>query len=152
MVNPKGKDTEDKAAVLYRGGDYKQPHLLGIPKFVSSAGIDVEAGELKELARYDIPLDKCLGTCYDTTASNSGHKSGAHFRIEKQVKHAVLELESGNMSKKSMSPMPIKLFLEPPKDQRSPTTESSGILGHHWRKTLAICCCLTGTGMLPIPS
>ena len=38
-------------------------------------------------------MKDCIGTCYDTTASNSGHKNGAHFRIEKQVGHAILELE-----------------------------------------------------------
>ena len=29
----------------------------------------------------------------DTTASNSGYKSGAHFRLEKRVHHAILQLE-----------------------------------------------------------
>ena len=93
LVNPKGRDTEDRAAVLYSGGVYKQPHLLAIPKLESSAGKDVEAGVLKELDKYEIPIEDCVGTCYDTTYSNSGYKNGAHFRIEKQVKHPVLEFE-----------------------------------------------------------
>ena len=93
MVNPKGRDTEDRAAVLYSGGDHKQPYLLGIPKFPSSAGKDVQEGVVKELDKYSIKLENCLGTCYDTTASNSGYKSGAHFRLEKQINHAILELE-----------------------------------------------------------
>ena len=75
LVNPKGRDTEDRAAVLYSGGQYKQPHLLGIPKFESSSGKDVEAGVLRELDRYSIGLGDCLGTC-STTASNSGLKGG----------------------------------------------------------------------------
>jgi hypothetical protein len=93
LVNPKGRDTEDRAAVLYSGGVHQQPYLLGIPKFASSKVKDVEAGMLKELDKYGIELADCVATCYDTTSSNSGHKEGAHFRIEKRVGHAILELE-----------------------------------------------------------
>ena len=93
LVNPKGRDREDRAAVLYSGGTHKEPYLLGIPKFESSSGKDVEAGVVKVLDQYDISLDKCIATCYDTTSSNSGYKNGAHFRIEKRVGHAILELE-----------------------------------------------------------
>ena len=37
----------------------------------------------------------CVRTCYDTTASNSGAKDWAHFRIEieRRVGHGILELE-----------------------------------------------------------
>ena len=93
LVNPKGRDTEDRAAVLYSGGVHQQPYLLGIPMFESSKGKDVEAGVLKELEKYGIDLNDCVATCYDTTASNSGYKEGAHFRIERKVGHAILELE-----------------------------------------------------------
>ena len=93
LVNPKGRDTEDRAAVLYSGGEHKQPYLLGIPRFESSSGKDVETGVVAELEKHSIPIEDCIGTCYDTTASNSGYKSGAHFRLEKLVKHAILELE-----------------------------------------------------------
>ena len=93
LVDPKGRDREDRAAVLYSGGIHKQPYLLGIPRFESSSGKHVEAGVLKELEKYNISLEKCFGTCYDTTSSNSGLKNGAHFRIEKNVGHAILELE-----------------------------------------------------------
>ena len=48
---------------------------------------------IKELDKDKVGVADCVGTCYDTTASNSGYKSGAHFRIEKQVQHAILELE-----------------------------------------------------------
>ena len=51
LVNPKGRDTEDRAAVLYSGGIHKQPYLLGIPKFKSSAGKDVEVGVLAQNRR-----------------------------------------------------------------------------------------------------
>ena len=88
LVNPKGRDTEDRAAVLYSGGVHKQPYLLAIPKFQSSSGKDVENGVIAELDKYKIPINDCVGTCYDTTASNSGYKSGAHFRLEKKVQHA----------------------------------------------------------------
>ena len=93
LVNPKGRDTEDRAAVLYSGGIHEQPYLLGIPKFKSSAGKDVEAGVLAQIEEYDIPLSDCVGTCYDTTASNSGAKEGAHFKIGRRVGHGILELE-----------------------------------------------------------
>ena len=93
LVNHKGRDTEDRAAVLYSGGPHKQPYLLRIPKFQSSAGRDVEVGVLRKLEKYSVPVSDCLGTCYDTTASNSGHKNVAHFRIEKHVGHTILELE-----------------------------------------------------------
>ena len=86
------RDTEDRAAVLYSDWQHNQPYLLGIPKFTSSAGKDVQEGVVKELDKYSIKLENCLGTCYDTTASNSGYKSGAHFRLEKQINHAILEL------------------------------------------------------------
>ena len=47
----------------------------------------METGVIAELEKYSIPVEDCIGTCYDTTAS------GANFRLEKQVKHAILELE-----------------------------------------------------------
>ena len=93
LVNPKGRDTEDRAAVLYSGGGHTQPYLLAIPTFKSSSGKDVETGVLEVLEKYNIPIKDCLATCYDTTASNSGHKSGAHFRLERKIQHAILELE-----------------------------------------------------------
>ena len=93
LVNPKGRDQEDRAAVLYSGGVHKQPYLLGIPKFLSSSGKDVETGVVNELEKYKIPLEECIATCYDTKASNSGYKSGAHFRLERRNGHAILELE-----------------------------------------------------------
>lgn len=93
LVNPKGRDIEDRAAVLYSGGIHKQPYLLGIPKFKSSAGKDVEVGVLAQTEEYNIDLKDCIATCYDTTASNSGAKEGAHFRIERRVGHGILELE-----------------------------------------------------------
>ena len=80
LVNPKGRDKEDRAAVLYSGGDHKEPYLLSIPQFKSSSGKDVEEGVLTILDDYGIELGDCIGTCYDTTASNSGLKNGAHFR------------------------------------------------------------------------
>ena len=48
---------------------------------------------MKELDKYSIELADCVATCYDTTYSNSGYKEGAHFRIERRVGHAILELE-----------------------------------------------------------
>ena len=48
---------------------------------------------IRELDRYGIDLADCLGTCFDTTASNSVYKNGAHFRLEKKIDHAILELE-----------------------------------------------------------
>ena len=93
LVNPKGRDTEDRAAVLYSGGEHKQPYLLAIPKFQSSSGKDVEDGVLKVIDKYKIDIEDCIGTCYDTTASNSGVRCGAHFRLERKIKHAILELE-----------------------------------------------------------
>ena len=48
---------------------------------------------MKELEKYGIDLNDCVATCCDTTFSNFGFKEGAHFRIEKRVRHAVLELE-----------------------------------------------------------
>ena len=38
-------------AVLYSGCVLQQPYLLGIPKFESSKGKDIEAGVLKELEK-----------------------------------------------------------------------------------------------------
>ena len=70
LVNPKGRDTEDRAAVLYSGGEHKQPYLLGIPRFESSSGKDVETGVVAELDKYNIPIEDCVANCYDTTASN----------------------------------------------------------------------------------
>ena len=79
--------------MLYSGGVHKQPYMLGIPKFLSSSGKDVETGVVNKLEKYKIPLEECIATCYDTTASNSGYKSGAHFRLERRIGHAILELE-----------------------------------------------------------
>ena len=93
LVNPKGRDTEDRAAILISGGDHKQPCLLGIPKVESSSGADVEKGVMQQPDKYEIPVAGCLGTCFDTTSSNSGHNRGAHFRIERRIGHSILELE-----------------------------------------------------------
>ena len=82
LVNPKGRDTEDRAAVLYSGGPHKQPYLLRIPKFQSSAGRDVEVGVLRKLEKYSVPVSDCLRTCYDTTASNSGHIFGLKSMLD----------------------------------------------------------------------
>ena len=51
LVIPKGRDTEDRAAVLYSGGVHKQPYLLGIPKFESSSGKHVESGVMLTLSK-----------------------------------------------------------------------------------------------------
>ena len=80
LVDPKGRDREDRAAVLYSGGVHKEPYLLSIPQFKSSSGKDVEEGVLAVLENYKLDIKECIGTCYDTTASNSGFKNGAHFR------------------------------------------------------------------------
>ena len=93
LVNPMWRDTEDRAAVLISGGDHKQPHLLGIPKVESSSGEDVEVGVMQQLDKHEIPVAGCLGTCFDTTSSNSRHNRGAHFRLERRIGHAILELE-----------------------------------------------------------
>ena len=80
MVNPKGRDKEDRAAVLYSGGVHKEPYLLSIPRFRSSAGKDVEDGVLKVIENFDIDLGDSIGTVYHTTESNSLYKNGVHFR------------------------------------------------------------------------
>ena len=85
LVKPKGKDREDRSAVLINRGIHNQPYLVGIPRFWSSSDKDVEAGIFRELGKYNISLGKCFVTCYEATFNNYGLKNGAHFIIEKNL-------------------------------------------------------------------
>ena len=94
LVAPKGKDPEERGAILVSGGDeLPQPKLLGIPKLRSSSGADVADAVLEQLAKDKVSPSSLTGIVYDTTASNTGWKSGATWRLEREVGHAVLGLE-----------------------------------------------------------
>ena len=94
LVMPKGKYLEERGSVLISGGDeLQEPKLLGIPKFPSSKGADVAATVAQQLDEYGIDLTQLTGIIYDTTASNSGWKSGATWRLEKEIGHPVIGLE-----------------------------------------------------------
>ena len=99
-------------SVLIRGGDeLSSPKLTGIPQFRSSKRAGVADTVLEQLAHFGMDLSTIAGVVYDTTASNSGRKSGERWRLEKGVGHAFLGLECRNMSKMCMR----RLYLGTPK-------------------------------------
>ena len=66
LVSPKGRDIEDRGAVLISGGDeLPEPKLLGIPRFESSKGEDVANVVLEKLKEYDVDLSTIAGVVYD---------------------------------------------------------------------------------------
>ena len=94
LVAPKGKDPEERGAILVSGGDeLPQPKLLGIPKLPSSSGADVTDAVIEQLAKDEVSPTSVTGFVYDTTTSNTGRKSGATWWLEREIGHAVLGLE-----------------------------------------------------------
>ena len=84
--------TADRLAVLLSSPDLKngQPQLLGIPGLFSGKGF-VMANEVMELLEKWEAQAGIVGICYDTTASNTGYKSGSFILIERALQRAPLK-------------------------------------------------------------
>ena len=74
--------------------------LLGVPKLSGGTGENQATAVIEALEEWGI-TDKVIGMCFDTTASNTGIKSGACLRIEQKLgrdlfyfacRHHILEL------------------------------------------------------------
>lgn len=85
-----GSQKVDRLPVLvsYAGGNVK---LLGVPKLSSATGSETGDAVLKTLKTWDLD-DKVIGMGFDTTAVNTGVKSGACTSIENKLNKELLWL------------------------------------------------------------
>ena len=58
--------------------------LLGVPKLSGGTGENQATAVIEALEEWGV-TDKVIGICFDTTASNTGIKSGACLRIEQKL-------------------------------------------------------------------
>ena len=84
--------TADHLAVLLSSPDLAsgQPQLLGIPALDSGTGAQM-CTTIMELVEQWEATDFIIGICYDTTASNTGYKSGSVVLIERFLQRSLLK-------------------------------------------------------------
>ena len=82
--------TADHLAVLLSSPDLACEKLLGIPALDSGTGAQM-CTTIMELVEQWEATDFIIGICYDTTASNTGHKSGSVVLIEKFLQRSLLK-------------------------------------------------------------
>ena len=101
MEDLTSKEHVDRLPVLISGVGVEQ--LLGVPKLSSGTGEAQAAAVISCLEKWDI-TDQVAALCFDTTASNTGHRSGACSIIEQKLdrdllflscRHHVMELIVG---------------------------------------------------------
>ena len=77
-----GMNTVHRLPVLVTGGGQQQ--LLGVPKIQSATG--EEQAEAVHLLLREWQLEESVvGFSFDTTASNTGHRSGACVMLERKL-------------------------------------------------------------------
>lgn len=79
----------DRLPVLVSGVGVEQ--LLGIPKISSGTGSAQASAIIQCLREWDIQ-EKVVALCFDTTACNTGHRSGACCLIEQEMNKELLFL------------------------------------------------------------
>ena len=94
--------------VIISGAGIEQ--LLGVPKLLSGTGDAQASAVMTCLEEWGIE-DQVAALCFDTTASNTGHRSGACLLIEQRLnknllflacRHHVMELLVGAAFEKSI--------------------------------------------------
>jgi len=109
-----GHESVDWLPVVVTGNKVQQ--LLGVPKLASGTGQAMAAAVCEILQAWSL-TDKVAGMCFDTTASNTGHKNGAcplieqllgkqllYFAQRHHIFELVLETVFGIQMKPSSSP------------------------------------------------
>ena len=84
-----GKAVFDRLPVVVSGGGSEQ--LLGVPKLASGTGKMQAASVVQLLQEWEL-TDSVQAMCFDTTASNTGHKSGACVFVEQMLDRHLLYL------------------------------------------------------------
>lgn len=106
-----GRDIEDRLPVIVSGSGISQ--LLGVPKIASSRG-EAQATAVADLITEWGLVDCIVAMCFDTTASNTGHTSGACVLLEQKLekrllhlacRHHILELILAGVFKESLELM-----------------------------------------------
>ena len=81
----------DRMAVLLTSSEDSSTKLLGVPKLLSGTGKETADAVKGLLESWDIGRDT-VGACFDTTASNTGHYSGACVLLENLLERPLLWL------------------------------------------------------------
>lgn len=79
----------DRLPVIVSGTDKQQ--LLGVPKLSTGTGASQAEAVYKCLIDWGLQ-DNVVGMCFDTTSSNTGHKSGACVLIEEKLNRPLMHL------------------------------------------------------------
>jgi len=83
-----GRDKVDRLPVIVTGATEVE-QLLGVPKLASGTGRAQADAVMSCLNEWNLQ-SKIKGLCFDTTASNTGHLSGACILIKKALEQKVL--------------------------------------------------------------
>lgn len=81
----------DRLPVLITDVSTGETQLLGVPKLTSGTG-ENQATAVYELLHEWCLEEKVAGFCFDTTASNTGRRTGACILLEQRIGHTVLNL------------------------------------------------------------
>ena len=81
----------ERMAVLLTSSEDSSTKLLGVPKLLSGTGKETANAVIGLLELWDIGTDT-VGACFDTTASNAGHYSGACVLLENLLERPLLWL------------------------------------------------------------
>lgn len=91
-IKVKGGATSERVVVYATGADAaKTRKLLGVPEVQDGTGASESRAVQDVLKKWAI-FKEVVGVVFDTTASNSGHKSGACVFIERYINRPVLWL------------------------------------------------------------
>ena len=84
-------DKLDRLPILVTAISTGETQLLGVPQLESGTGKN-QASAVYDLLREWSLTDKVAGFCFDTTASNTGLRTGACILLEQQLARNVLNL------------------------------------------------------------
>ncbi len=86
-----GKSSERVAILVTAGNSLNSPKLLGIPPIKNATGSAQESAVINLLSEWSV-LNRLIAQVFDTTASNTGVRSGCAALIEKTIGRALLWL------------------------------------------------------------
>lgn len=89
LTDLSGNDKVERTAILVSGIEIEK--LIGVPKSTNSTG-ETQASVVFEALKDWKLLDKISSMCFDTTASNTGVRSGACVLLEKKMNRKLLNL------------------------------------------------------------
>ena len=89
----------ERMAVLLTSSEDSSTKLLGVPKLLSATGKETANAVIGLLESWDIGIET-VGACFATTASNTGHYSGACVLLENLLERPLLWLACRTISSK----------------------------------------------------